>query len=665
MYLNRSRLAGAASLLLLALLVCSLVAGCGGARQAADPTTPGTGSALIAIDWPARETEQGRAIPANANSIVIRVFTGEEHPHLRRVISRPSSAGTVAVRLDGLPLGPVLFVAEAFSDTAGLAQPPLASGSQTVTVGREAPVTVNITLAPLSSGSGGAATTAYATVVVADIPATAASVVVRVLQNGTVIEPEGAPPAIPRSLDLPFTAVPLRLGPLPASSLLFIATAKNAAGGVVASGSTIASLTAGAETSVSLPLTPGSGGGSGAPSASTGGAVLNVSNVGTGDALLVVDPMPGDRTLTDPPPVQVPLQGAFVQSGLPITRVPVMVAGLSPGPWLFVVTTHRGLQVSDEVNRVGTATATVTAGDLLNLELPLGSAQSAAPPRQDGDLVVRTANITPEGVQIILVAVFDSTGRIRQQIIPHTPGVIERLAEFALPGGPYTVVAAAYGGPAFSRDAFDQTLAADTTTIPPGALAIGSTTVSVSSGAAAEAVVELRSQGDAGSGSVNLAMLNVPVAMEKKEAAGVAYWVITSSVLVKVFSLRDNQEIPSLRQVMVPPSSGLSGDLLISPTAQYDQLRPLRLRIDGVPMGQMRFEVTAMRGADGTGAVMGRGSTVVNIATGVQPVTVTVLPHGDLDPNVVLPGIGNDPHSENPPPAKAAPIFRWRRVFAR
>jgi hypothetical protein len=137
---------------------------------------------------------------------------------------------------------------------------------------------------------------------------------------------------------------------------------------------------------------------------------------------------------------------------------------------------------------------------------------------------------------------------------------------------------------------------------------------------------------------------------------------IMSSVVVKVFSMADNQELPALSQVVVPPSwysPDGSGGLITGDT--YDQVAPLRLRIDGVPVGQMRFEVTAMSGSGGGGSVIGRGSTIADIGPlgsnlTVTPVTVTVLPAGDIvgNPDLVIPGVGNVPSDQNPAPRSRA-----------
>ena len=89
-------------------------------------------------------------------------------------------------------------------------------------------------------------------------------------------------------------------------------------------------------------------------------------------------------------------------------------------------------------------------------------------------------------------------------------GVNERRVTFALPGGPYEIVCAAYGGPGFDRDAFDQELRENKTSIPAGALAMGTETVTVTSGATTDVTAGLRIQGQTGAGSVNLAMMNVP-----------------------------------------------------------------------------------------------------------------------------------------------------------
>ncbi|MDH7569315.1 MAG: hypothetical protein QHJ73_06985, partial [Armatimonadota bacterium] len=311
--------------ILLALAALVVVAGCGGGRHAPGGTPATTGSAVVQIPWPAPEpTEVGRTIPAATQSIVLRLFTDRELTEFRRVITRPASAATVAVRFQNLPLGPVLFVAEAHSDTAGEALPLLASGSQTVTITPGDPVPVTITLSAASTATSGETNTGVATVIVSDIPERATRVTVRVLRNGQVIPGVGEPAPILRTSDLPFSAVPLRLTDLPLGSLLFVATADGPSSTdptqrvTIAQGSKIAEVTAGAEVTVGVPLVQGTGtipGDTAQSTPTTASVVVNITNIGASDVLLVVDPMPGDRTLADPAPVQVLLQGSFVTSG--------------------------------------------------------------------------------------------------------------------------------------------------------------------------------------------------------------------------------------------------------------------------------------------------------------------------------------------------------------
>ena len=238
----------------------------------------------------------------------------------------------------------------------------------------------------------------------------------------------------------------------------------------------------------------------------------------------------------------------MVQQGVSVRSVPVLVAGLSPGPWLFIVTTEKA---DGTLSRAGSSVADLKAGDRQALEVSLGSAQSTAPPKPEGELNVRTTNIAGEGIQFVLVAVFDSTGRVAETRITHAPGVTERLATFPLAGGPYTVVSAAYGGPGFDAAGFEAALA-NTTTIPIGSMAIGSTTVNVESGQSSEATVELRLQGATGSGSVNLAMRQVPLLMKRQ---------IGETMMTQLDPLQHRRarllgqqqpELPALRRVIVP-----------------------------------------------------------------------------------------------------------------
>lgn len=652
---------GPLGLALAAIALVGLVVGCGGSRHASS-SNPGTGSAVINIEWPPRETGEGRVIPAATESLVIRVFTDQELTHLRKVIPRPTSAGSLAVRFDNLPLGPVLFVAEAHSDTAGESQPPLASGAQTVNIVPDQPVDVVITLTTDGTGSG-AVDTGFVTVTVTGIPLPAPGVTetitVQVVRDGQMLSGDGAERSFQLNSGMQVTAVPLRLGPLPSGSLLFVATANDGTR-TVASGSTIGQVSPTQETSIAVPMVMGTGGSTGgAPSQgdqpTTAAAIVTVNNIAIGDSRVIVDPLPGDRNLSDPDPLTVALPNSVVQQGVSVRSVPVLVAGLSPGPWLFIVTTEKA---DGTLSRAGSSVADLKAGDRQALEVSLGSAQSTAPPKPEGELNVRTTNIAGEGIQFVLVAVFDSTGRVAETRITHAPGVTERLATFPLAGGPYTVVSAAYGGPDFDAAGFEAALA-NTTTIPIGSMAIGSTTVNVESGQSSEATVELRLQGATGSGSVNLAMRQVPLLVKETQIGEtmMTQLEILSSIVVRVFSVSNNQELPALRRVIVPPSgtfTGAPGDLLIR--NPYDQLGPMRLRLDGVPVGDMRFEVYAVANNTGAeGPIMGSGSTIAPISTGVNAVTVFVLPHGTL-PNtlpdgssVLIPGSGNDdPDGQNP-----------------
>lgn len=186
----------------------------------------------------------------------------------------------------------------------------------------------------------------------------------------------------------------------------------------------------------------------------------------------------------------------------------------------------------------------------------------------------------------------------------------------------------------------------------------------MTSGATTDVTAGLRIQGQTGAGSVNLAMMNVPLSLTLKQVGNLTYYEIVSSVLIRVYSVSTNQEIPALRQVMVPPSSLASEQSLLDPAAHYDKVQPLRLRMDGVPVGVLRFEVFAMSNADGTGQVMGSGSTIAEIEPGVQPVTVTLLPHGYLPEGAVLPGIGNEPTNQNPPPRSRTALEAARRFWS-
>ncbi|HPT99181.1 MAG TPA: hypothetical protein PLU39_15045 [Armatimonadota bacterium] len=664
------------ALALATLCLLGTILGCGSARRAADSSAAAGGSAVIAITWP--ETE-GRVIPAETKRIVIRVVGESELPHLRKEVVRTPGSTKESVTLEGLPFQSLLFLVEAYGEAA---QTPIALGGRTVEIQRGVRASVDITLVENGGKAGEIASKGSAVVLVRDVPPGTSHVSLRVLQNGQVIPNEGEPPSISLSDAKTFTTMPFFLPSLPATALLFQATAFNSAGTAIAQGSRSATIDPLTEALVTVALVtsqPGGGDepGTSKPPVTTGSAVLNITNIAQGDALVVVDPMPGDPSLlgtaADRSPITVPLQGTFVSDNLPVTRVPVLVGGLEAGPWLFVVTTHTGPTTADPVNRVGTVQGTVQAGALVNLDVPLGAAQTSTPPKPDGEVNVLATNITAAGTEFLLVTAFDSLGRVREAVVPSMAGVTERQVTFSLPGGPYTIVCAAYGGPGFDRAAFDQALSENKTSIPSGALAVGTKTVTVGSGAATDATVELRIQGETGAGSINLAMLNVPLNLRKSDAG----YEIVSSVVIRVYSVNTNQELSALRRVMVPPSFGVSeededgesqpsvpGDkTLLDLSAPYHMLKPMRLRIDGVPVGLMRFEVFAMSESGGGGQVMGSGSTIAEIGTGVQPVTVTLLPHGNLEPGTVLPGIDNEPSDENPAPRSRSALEAARRFW--
>ncbi|HHX41045.1 MAG TPA: hypothetical protein GX715_13885 [Armatimonadetes bacterium] len=644
-----------------------MILGCGSARRAADSSAAAGGSAVIAIAWPESE---GRVIPAETKRLIIRVVGESEYPHLRKEITRSPGITRESVTLEGLPYASLLFLVEAYGEAS---QTPIALGGQTVEIQKGVRASVDITLAETGGKAGEIASKGSAVVLVRDVPPGANHVSLRVLQNGQVIPNEGEPPSISLTASKTFATVPFFLPSLPATALLFQATAFNSAGTAIAQGSRSATIDPLTEALVTVALVTSPPGGDEEPGTSkppvtTGTAVLSITNIAQGDALVVVDPMPGDPSLlgtaADRAPITVPLKGAFVSDNLPVTRVPVLVGGLEAGPWLFVVTTHTGPTTSDPVNRVGTVQGTVQAGARVDIDVPLGTAQTVNPPKPDGELSILTTNITAAGTEIVLVSVFDTQGRVREAVVPNVAGVNERRVTFALPGGPYEIVCAAYGGPGFDRDAFDQELRENKTSIPAGALAMGTETVTVTSGATTDVTAGLRIQGQTGAGSVNLAMMNVPLSLTLKQVGNLTYYEIVSSVLIRVYSVSTNQEIPALRQVMVPPSSLASEQSLLDPAAHYDKVQPLRLRMDGVPVGVLRFEVFAMSNADGTGQVMGSGSTIAEIEPGVQPVTVTLLPHGYLPEGAVLPGIGNEPTNQNPPPRSRTALEAARRFWS-
>ncbi|MBI3947740.1 MAG: hypothetical protein HY321_17605 [Armatimonadetes bacterium] len=681
MHLNKRRLAWLPALALATAALAAVIAGCGSSKRAAGTPSyaSGTGTAVINIAWPPREGDgESRVIPAVTESILIRVFTDRELTALRRVITRPEGAGNVAARFEGLPAGPVLFVAQAFAvvDPLALAQlpQPLASGSQTVTITPNELVPVSISLLPTGTGTDGGATAGFATVTITGIPVPAAGSTVTVLlevrHNGQVLTGDGTSARFEVPSGVPVSAVPLRLGPLPEGSLLFVGRADDGGGTMMASGSAIGAVAGDGDAGVTLPLSQGTGGstsGAGATDqpATTGSAVVTANNVAAGDVVVTVTPISGAPG-TSRQAVSVTLPSGV--AGLPIESVPVLVGDLQPGPWLFVVTTQRPSAADPSqmvINRVGSTTASVKAGELLNLAVPLGTTQQATPALPPGTLNVLVTNIAGLNLSTLLVAVFDSAGQPAKSLaLPQTPGINQRLVTFTLPGGAYTVVAAAYTTPPTQ---------AVTTTIPPGALSIGSSTAQVTSGENKDIAVELRLQGGSPSfGSVNLAMLQVPLRIEMKSVSETQppVPVIASGIVVKVFSVLENQELTALQRTMMAnqyvqlftvPANDPTG----TPVAAI--AGPVRLRIDGVPVGAMRFEVTSTYDSTGAPPVLGNGSAIATIvasadpaAPALTPVTVTVLPHGILPPGTVLPGtISDDPTGQNPPPRLRARIMEW------
>lgn len=668
------------------LLVAGLgmtLAGCGGVKRVLGTShhSESTGGAMINIAWPARESEEKRAIPAAAESILIRIFTDQELVSLRRVVTRPQGAGNVAVRFQGLPAGPMLFVAQAFDVANPLAQAqlpqPLASGSQTVTIVPGELVSVEITLAPTGTGVDGGVAAGFANVTVTGIPLPTAgsttTVTLEVRHNGQLLTGEGTSARFEVPSGVPVSAVPLRLGPLPVGSLLFVGRATDGGGNLIASGSAIGSVTANDETAVALPLSRGTGGTTAGTAAAeqpvtTGSVVVTASNVATGDVTVTVTPVSGSPGIGRQA-VSVTLPSSV--AGLPIDSVPVLIGDLQPGPWLFVVTTQRPDPANPNqmvISRVGSTTATVKAGELVHLDVPLGTTQQATPALSPGTLNVLVTNIVGQNLSTLLIVVYDSAGQPTKSLtLAQTSGVNQRLVTFTLPGGAYTVVAAAYATPPTEPV---------TTTIPPGALSVGSSTVQVESGQAKDVAVELRMQGSSPSfGSVNLAMLQVPLRIEMKSVSDTQppVPVIASGIVVRVFSVLDNQELTALRRVMIAnqyiqlftvPANDPTG----TPVAAI--AGPVRLRIDGVPVGAMRFEVTATYDSAGNPPILGNGSAIATIvasddpsAPALTPVTVTVLPHGILPPGTVLPGTVNEPDlTNNPPPGTPSRFVRW---FAR
>ena len=427
--------------------------------------------------------------------------------------------------------------------------------------------------------------------------------------------------------------------------LSLVATALDSTGAVIAAASDTIALSANGEITSGLALvagaTGGSSGGQGGQT-STGAVVLNVSNIAQGDTKIVVESVPADTSLPQPADVTIQLPSS-VTSGVVISQVPVLVSGLQAGPWLFVVTSRKP---DNSITRAGSVTSDVTAGERKTAVVPLGSTSLGTTPQPDGTLNVTVSNITNQDAQSLAVGVFDSAGLAKDPVVvAHTPGVNARVVTFSVPAGAYTVVAAAF------KEDVATVRAAYRTTVPTGALALGSSIVNVVSAQADGSTVELRTQGLGGVGTVNLAMLQVPV-LVKADAPN----VVVSSATIRAYTLSDNQEITSVKRLFYP--HGVSGIY--------------RLRLDGVPTGLLRFEVQAWQNETGGGGLIGSGSTIADVRPTVSSsdpvvtaVTVTVLPHGPLPPGTILPGASNvDPDNQNPEPAPARTaylrrFFRW------
>lgn len=271
------------------LLILGLLAGCGGSKSS--PATTGaagnTGSAVITIQWP--QAAKSRLIPDNTQSIVIRVYSGTQKVS-EQVVPKPTGATQSEIRITNLPTGPVLFVIEAHSDTAGLSQPPLATGSTTTTIEPGVVTPVEITLTPSAAAGSSAAPTGFVLVTVTNVPLVQGSntltLKVQAYQNGQALTAAGSSLTVPLTSAVPATAVPLRLGPVPAVPVLFVATVTDANNAIVASGSAIQTPSTSQDVSLTIPLAAGTAGGN------TGGQ----GNVTTATLDLTVNSIPNDAT---------------------------------------------------------------------------------------------------------------------------------------------------------------------------------------------------------------------------------------------------------------------------------------------------------------------------------------------------------------------------------
>ena len=108
------------SAFLLAVLLCGLLAGCGGSHNFSTVASKQTGRATLTIRWPARlpSPGQSRLIPAAANSIKVEVKNGNVSVSAQ-VLPRPSSGQTSTVTFDPLPVGNLTVTATSYPQTDG------------------------------------------------------------------------------------------------------------------------------------------------------------------------------------------------------------------------------------------------------------------------------------------------------------------------------------------------------------------------------------------------------------------------------------------------------------------------------------------------------------------------------------------------------------------